>query len=82
MRNTATHFGGITVYLPASVLPTNFNNFLLDQPKNSAAGEKVRPQHKIDSQWSILQYFQLFMIQNGKEILSKPVYRYSFWQEM
>jgi hypothetical protein len=25
------------------VLPTNFKNFLLDQPKNSAAGEKVQP---------------------------------------
>jgi hypothetical protein len=40
-----------------SVLPTNFNNFLLDQPKNSAAGEKVRPPHKIDSQRPILQFF-------------------------
>jgi hypothetical protein len=26
-----------------AVLPTNFKNFLLNQPKNSAAGEKVRP---------------------------------------
>jgi hypothetical protein len=25
------------------VLPTNFKNFLLDQPKNSAVDEKVRP---------------------------------------
>jgi hypothetical protein len=56
------------------VLPTNFKNFLLNQTKNSAAGEKVRPLHKIDSQWPILQFFQWFMIQNGKEKLSKPVY--------
>jgi hypothetical protein len=24
------------------VLPTNVNNYLLDEPKNSAGGEKVR----------------------------------------
>jgi hypothetical protein len=64
------------------VLPTNFKNFLLDQPKNSAAGEKVRPPHKIDSQRPILQFFQWFMIQNGKEKLSKPVVRPCFWQEI
>jgi hypothetical protein len=39
------------------VLPTNSKNFLLDQPKYSAAGEKVRPPHKIDSQRPILQFF-------------------------
>jgi hypothetical protein len=64
------------------VLPTNFKNFLLDQPKNSAAGEKVRSPQKIDSQSPILQFFQWFMIQNGKEKLIKPVYRPSFWQEI
>jgi hypothetical protein len=31
-----------------AVLPTNFKNFLQNQPKNSAAGEKVRPPHNID----------------------------------
>jgi hypothetical protein len=67
---------------PFSVLPTNFNNFLLNEPKNSAAGEKVRPPHKIDLQRPILQFFQWFMIQNGKEKFSKPVYRPSFWQEI
>jgi hypothetical protein len=55
------------------VLPINLKNFLLDQPKNSAAGEKVRPPHKIDSQRLILQFFQWSMIQKGKEKLSKPV---------
>jgi hypothetical protein len=29
------------------VLPTNFKNFLLDQPTNSAAGEKIRPHIKL-----------------------------------
>jgi hypothetical protein len=41
----------------STVLPTNFKNFLLDQPKNSAAGEKVQPLLKIDSQRPILQFF-------------------------
>jgi hypothetical protein len=45
-------------------LPTNFKNFLLDQPKNSAAGKKVRPPQNTDSQWPILPFFQRFMIQN------------------
>jgi hypothetical protein len=49
------------------VLPTNFKNILLGQPKKSAAGEKVQPPHKIDSQKPILQFFQWSMIQNGKE---------------
>jgi hypothetical protein len=77
-----------TVYLQYScflrkpVLPTNVKNSLLDQPKNSAAGEKVRPPHKIDSQRPILQFFQSFMIQNCKEKLIKPVYRPNFWQEI
>jgi hypothetical protein len=65
-----------------AVLPTNFKKFLLDQQKNLAAGEKVRPPHKIDSQRPILQFIQWFKIQNGKEKLNKPVYRPSFWQEM
>jgi hypothetical protein len=58
----------------SSVLPTNFTNFLPDQPKNSAAGEKVRPPHKLDSQRPNLQFFKWFMIQNGKETISKPAY--------
>jgi hypothetical protein len=38
-------------------LPTNFKNFLLDQPKNSAAGEKVRPPQNIYEYRSNLPLF-------------------------
>jgi hypothetical protein len=54
-------------HISGPVLPTNFKNFLLNQSKNSAAGEKVRPPHNIDWKWLILKFFQWIKIQSGKE---------------
>jgi hypothetical protein len=39
-----------------AVLPT-YNNFLLDQPKNSAAGEKVRPHIKLTHKDQFCSFF-------------------------
>jgi hypothetical protein len=66
---------GQAVIINETVLPTNFEIFLPDQPKNSTGCEKIRPPPNIYSLRLTLLIFQRFTMQMQMvgENFSKPV---------
>jgi hypothetical protein len=66
----------------APVLPTNFKDFLPDQPKISAAREKVRLPHQIDLQRPIYFFTTIHDPKWYCKKVRKPVYTYRFCQDI